>query len=1062
MIVTPALKRPIALQISASPDFVNLLQSQQISLAITTPQSSRLILLGLNHQGQISGFERVFEQAAGLYVTDDRIYLGTKGQIWQLDNALVPGQIYDGYDKLYIPRVGYTTGDLGIQDLAVETENNRIVFVSSLLNCVATVSDRYSCTPLWKPRFISGLVNENRCQLNGLAMVNGKPRYVTAYSQSDVANGWQQTWQNGGCVVDIQSDEIVATGLSLPHSPRFYQDKLWLLNAGTREFGYIDIYSGKFQAVTLGAGWLRGLAFVGDYAIVGLSKTSHHSLKLVNNNAETECGLMVIDLKTGAMVHWLRLEGEVTEIFDVQILSKVNCPQVMGFFCDEIHQLINLDPLSPLVKQNLPSPAIKLTEDKSIIPIPNSQFPTHQFLDTSQPELIWPTAEHLYAEALTLQKQGKITEAIAQYEKLIAQHPRYAPAWYQLGVIRESQRQTEAAILAYQKAIEINPHHAQAYNNLGILRVDAQDLDEAIKCLTAAIQSKPDYAFAHNNLGLVLQMQSKLPQAAAKFREALQINPEYAEAYLNLGIVLESQHNLEGAIACFRSAIQYKPNYIKALNRLGVILTTLAMLGKGEVNEPKRIFERILEIQPGSAEAFTNLFYLKEMTCDWRSRQTDLTKLWEQTIQELATGKQTTLDPFNSLNKPWDRKLFWQVAKTYGSSISQKWEKLRQNLNFQHSRSLKGRLRIGYLSNDFRAHATSHLMKNLFRLHNKADFEIFTYSCGEDDNSKYRQYIANYSEHFQDIADLSIEESAELIFNDGVHILVDINAYTFGSRSQILALRPAPIQVNYLAFPGTMGSDFVDYIIGDAVVTPPEFANTFSEKIVTLPHSYQVNDYQQVISDHPVTRSQYGLPDSGFVFCCFNNHYKIEPTIFDVWMRILAAVPGSVLWLIARSAVNEANLQREAEARGINGDRLIFAPPEAKAQHLARHKLADLFLDTLYYNAHTTASDALWAGLPVITCPGETFPSRVGASLLMAIGLPELITNSLETYEQLAINLAKSPEKLQQINQKLAQNLTTYPLFDTPLYTRNLEQAYLRMWEIYASGQPAKAITING
>ncbi|MBD2596430.1 TIGR03032 family protein [Nostoc spongiaeforme FACHB-130] len=1061
MVVTPALKRPIALQISASPDFVNWLQSQQISLAITTPQSSRLILLGVNHQGQISGFERVYEQAAGLYTTGERIYLGTKGQIWQLDNSLVPGQIYDGYDKLYIPRVGYTTGDLGIQDLAVETENNRIVFVSSLLNCVATVSDRYSCIPLWKPRFISHLVNENRCQLNGLAIVNGKPRYVTAYSQSDVANGWQQTWQNGGCVVDIQSDEVVATGLSMPHSPRFYQDKLWLLNAGTREFGYINIYSGKFQAVTLGSAWLRGLAFVGDYAIVGLSKTSHHSLKLVNNNAETECGLMVIDIKTGAMVHWLRLEGEVTEIFDVQILSGVSRPQVMGFLSDEIHQLINLDPRSPLVKQNLQSPVIKLTEDKSFIPIPNSQFPTHQFLDTSQPELIWPTADHLYAETLALQKQGKITEAIAQYEKLISQHPRYAPAWHQLGVIRERLGQTEEAILAYEKVIEINPHHAQAHNNLGILRVDAKDLDEAVKCFTAAIQSKPDYAFAHNNLGLVWQMQSKLPQAATKFREALQINPEYAEAHLNLGIVLEAQNNLEGAIACFRSAIQYKPNYIKALNRLGVVLTMLAMFGQGEVNEPKRIFERILEMQPGSAEAFTNLFYLKEMTCDWRSRQSDLTKLWEQTIQELATGERTTLDPFNSLNKPWDRKLLLQLAKTHGNAIAQQWEQLRQTLNFQHSRYLNGRLRIGYLSGDFRAHAMSHLITGIFREHNRSNFEIFAYSTGADDNSEYRNYIANTSEHFKDVASLSIEETAQLIYDDQIHILIDLNGHTAGTRTPVLALKPAPIQVHLMGTPGTIGADFVDYLIADSIVTPPEFADGFNENIVRLPHSYFFNDNQQVISTNSVKRSQYDLPESSFVFCCFNNHYKVEPTIFDVWMRILANVSGSVLWLIARYPINEANLRREAQARGISGDRLIFAHHEAKAEHLARHQLADLFLDTLYYNAHTGTCDALWAGLPVITCPGETFPSRVAASMLMAVGLPELVTNSLEVYEQLAIHLATYPEKLQQIKQKLAQNRTTYPLFDTPLYTRNLEQAYRTMWEIYASGQPARAITIN-
>ncbi|OCQ96112.1 UDP-N-acetylglucosamine-peptide N-acetylglucosaminyltransferase [Nostoc sp. MBR 210] len=393
--------------------------------------------------------------------------------------------------------------------------------------------------------------------------------------------------------------------------------------------------------------------------------------------------------------------------------------------------------------------------------------------------------------------------------------------------------------------------------------------------------------------------------------------------------------------------------------------------------------------------------------------------------------------------------------------MAQQWEQLRQTLNFQHSRYLNGRLRIGYLSGDFRAHAMSHLITGIFREHNRSNFEIFAYSTGADDNSEYRNYIANTSEHFKDVASLSIEETAQLIYDDQIHILIDLNGHTAGTRTPVLALKPAPIQVHLMGTPGTIGADFVDYLIADSIVTPPEFADGFNENIVRLPHSYFFNDNQQVISTNSVKRSQYDLPESSFVFCCFNNHYKVEPTIFDVWMRILANVSGSVLWLIARYPINEANLRREAQARGISGDRLIFAPHEAKAEHLARHQLADLFLDTLYYNAHTGTCDALWAGLPVITCPGETFPSRVAASMLMAVGLPELVTNSLEAYEQLAIHLATYPEKLQQIKQKLAQNRTTYPLFDTPLYTRNLEQAYRTMWEIYASGQPARAITIN-
>jgi protein O-GlcNAc transferase len=380
---------------------------------------------------------------------------------------------------------------------------------------------------------------------------------------------------------------------------------------------------------------------------------------------------------------------------------------------------------------------------------------------------------------------------------------------------------------------------------------------------------------------------------------------------------------------------------------------------------------------------------------------------------------------------------------------------------FTHSRSLDGRLRIGYLSNDFRNHATSHLMKSLFSLHDRANFEIFAYSFGADDNSEYRRYISASCEHFQDIINLSIEESARQIFNDGIHILIDLKGYTAGSRNGILALRPAPIQVNYIGFPGTMGADLIDYIIGDATVTPPEFVDSFSEKLVTLPHSYFVNDHQQVISSTPITRSQYNLPESAFVFCCFNNNYKIDPLIFDVWMRILANVPGSVLWLLVRFPVVEDNLRREAQARGISSDRLIFAEYHEKPEHLARHQLADLFLDTLYYNAHTTASDALWAGLPVITCPGKTFASRVAASLLTAVGLPELITNNLEQYEELAIHLAHSPAELSQLKQKLAANRTTYPLFDTPRFTRNLEQAYRAMWETYAAGKLPQAIDVR-
>jgi uncharacterized protein (TIGR03032 family) len=342
---------PSSLEIFASRHFVEWLSEQQLSIALTTYQTSRLILLGATPEGRISGFERLFDRAMGLCATTERLYLSSKYQIWQFDNVLEAGKLYNGYDKLYIPRIGYTTGDLDIHDVVVD-RTGKIIFVSTLLNCLATVSDRHSCTPLWQPSFISKLVNEDRCHLNGLAMVAGEPRYVTTCSQSDIIDGWRDKRRNGGCVIDLRSNQIVATGLSMPHSPRYYRDRLWLHNSGTGEFGYLDLQAGTFEAIAFCPGYLRGLAFWQDFAIVGLSKPRRedHTFsglalddQLAAKDAEARCGLMVIDLHTGSIVHWLRLEGVITELYDVQVLPSVQRPMALGFQTDEIAQLLTLD-----------------------------------------------------------------------------------------------------------------------------------------------------------------------------------------------------------------------------------------------------------------------------------------------------------------------------------------------------------------------------------------------------------------------------------------------------------------------------------------------------------------------------------------------------------------------------------------------------------------------------------------------------------------------------------------------------------------------------------------------
>ncbi|MGB3405795.1 MAG: TIGR03032 family protein [Microcoleaceae cyanobacterium] len=341
-------------KIIASHDFLDWLQQEKISLAFTTYQTSRLLLVGVDKKGKISGFERLFDRAMGLYGSTERLLLSTKYQLWQFENVLKSGQLYQGYDKLYIPRIGYTTGDLDIHDITID-ETGRVLFICTLLNCLATFSQQNSCQPLWKPPFISQLINQDRCHLNGLAMVDGKPGYVTAVSQADVTDGWRKHRQDGGCVIDISEDEIIVTGLSMPHSPRYYQGKLWLLNSGIGYFGSINLELGTFEPITFCPGYLRGLAFWKKWAIVGLSKPREKTFsglkldqELTQHQVQPCCGLMVIDLETGKIVHRLQLEGVITELYDVQVLPNVQRPMALGFKTDEISRILTLDPIQSL------------------------------------------------------------------------------------------------------------------------------------------------------------------------------------------------------------------------------------------------------------------------------------------------------------------------------------------------------------------------------------------------------------------------------------------------------------------------------------------------------------------------------------------------------------------------------------------------------------------------------------------------------------------------------------------------------------------------------------------
>jgi predicted O-linked N-acetylglucosamine transferase (SPINDLY family) len=432
-------------------------------------------------------------------------------------------------------------------------------------------------------------------------------------------------------------------------------------------------------------------------------------------------------------------------------------------------------------------------------------------------------------------------------------------------------------------------------------------------------------------------------------------------------------------------------------------------------------------------------------------------------LDKTAGSAAPPLAPFDFITLPIATTAARQLQCARDWVTRQRQITLAREPNVSRNRSMdaKRKITVGYVSADFWSHPTAFLTAELFERHDRDRFAVFGYSHGPDDGSPMRRRLVNAFDRFVDLKGVSCLDAARRIFADGVDILVDLKGHTQNGRPRIFAARPAPIQVNYLAYPGTTGAPCMDYILVDDFIVPPDQQRFFTERLVHLPGCYQVNDSRREIAPRVPSRAECGLPADGFVFCCFNNSYKITPEVFEVWMNLLKAVPGSVLWLLAGNRFAPANLRREAAARGVAEDRLVFAPRQPLAEHLARHRLADLFLDCFPVNAHTTASDALWAGCPMVTLAGETFVSRVAGSLLRAVGLAELITTSLEDYEAMALRLARDADMLANVRARLAENRKTSGLFDARQFVRNLERAYVRMWEVHACGEQPRPFAID-
>jgi predicted O-linked N-acetylglucosamine transferase (SPINDLY family) len=631
----------------------------------------------------------------------------------------------------------------------------------------------------------------------------------------------------------------------------------------------------------------------------------------------------------------------------------------------------------------------------------------------------------------------RLQEAVASYDKALALAPRFLDAHYNRGNALYTMGCREEAVASFDRVIALKPDHVEAQSNRSVVLFELGRFDEAVAGYDRAIAIRPGEATLHANRANALRELRRLDQAIAGYDRAVALRPD-AKVLSSRGDALYELGRLDDAIASYDSALALAPDHVDAWSRRGFALRDL-----GRLQEAAESFDKAIALDPSTDFLLGERLHTKMHACDWASHARDVADL----AQRIEAGQRAT-SPFIALALIDDPALHRRASEIYaGARIG-----LAQNTTPIIRRSDDGRIRIGYYSADFHDHATSYLLAELIEKHDRTRFDCVAFSFGPDRQDAMRRRLAASFDRFVDVRASSDREVASLSRELGIDIAVDLKGYTRDSRPTLFAGRCAPLQASYLGYPGTMATGHIDYIIADRIVIPTEDRLHYTEKVVRLPGCYQANDSTKRISERSKSRSELGLGEVGFVFCCFNNSYKIQPATFDSWMRILKRVEGSRLWLIEDNAVAVHNLRREAKARGVDGDRLVFSPRIALADHLARQRSADLFLDTLPYNAHTTASDALWAGLPVLTSRGRAFAGRVAASLLHAIGLPELITDTARDYEKRAVELALVPGALTAIKRKLDASRASAPLFDSTSFARHLESAYAIMYERHRRG----------
>ena len=685
-----------------------------------------------------------------------------------------------------------------------------------------------------------------------------------------------------------------------------------------------------------------------------------------------------------------------------------------------------------------------------------------------------------FSEAQTLHRRGQVAAAAQLYREVLSAEPRHFAALNLFAIAASQLGQIEEAECALRQAIGIDARSEVLHYNHGTILQRLGRFEEALVSFERALELNPDSPDNWNNRGIVLKALSRSADALESFSRAIALRPNHAETLFNQANTLAALRRPLEAIAIYQQALAIRPdpavlvnlgNTLRDLGRKADALDAydralalapahadalqaccLLLMSEARYADVIATAEHALAADPHASYMLGHLVHAKAHVCDW----TGIDERTAQLRRGLAEGRKVC-PPFALLAIDSTPAEQLSAARTWSAD---RYPPARGD--YPHgSAHDRARLRVGYMSGEYRAHATSFLIAELFERHDRERFEIVGVSTGAGDGSAMRRRLEAAFDDFVDAARMTDDEAARILREKQLDILIDLNGYFGNVRAGILARRPAPIQINYLGFPGTSGAPYVDYILADRWVIPEDQQEFYSEKVAYLPDSYQVNDSRRAVAPQAPSRAEAGLPDDAVVFCCFNNTHKISPAMFGLWTAILREVEGSVLWLIEANEAVAGNLRREAERRGISGDRLVFAARVPLPEHLARHRLADLFLDTLPHNAHTTASDALWAGLPVLTCAGGTFAGRVAASLLHAAGLADMVVSSADEYVAAAVRLARQPAARRTIRERLASQRLTCPLFDTARFTRNVESAYAAMWRRYKDGKPPAGFSVG-